>query len=712
MKTKVKNKKWYDLGIEYLLYALVIFVPALFHPDFYSAFGAPKLLALRLITVAVILLWGLKIFVEGRLNLRKSGFNWILLIYGAVCVITTVFSSAIYSSILGSHGRFRGLITIINLLLLPVFIWNFLKEKELARRLLIIGVSVSGILAFYGILQYFGVWQEQFNWNQDPADRVFGTIGHGNHFGAYLGMNLVLGIFLVRELKNKWLKYAWYLGLVAHAVAIFLTAGRGAIFAVVLALLVCGVVILVEKRANGEFGIGKWLAPAFVVVAVLIGGAVIFKDEIAKFPLVERTAITLESIGDGKIPDRYSWWLSSAEMIKDRPLVGYGLSTFRDAYNSYRRLDYQTVEEGDQELHITPEAAHNEYLNIAATQGFLGLIAWLMIIFFVMGKLNASLMAGRPENAPAQKDNARVRPAPAPTLKANPYYYSLLGLKGALVVYLVQVFFSFGVISTLTVFFVYMGAALVLAAPEEKATAPAGRTELKAARRSAIKHVGASFVKYIIPLFMIALAVAGTACVLRTAIADYHYKAALTESAQSNQEGAMQNFTSAIALMPYEYAYQQALGDYALTTAQPVSATESRRELLETAVTAYQEALKINDHHPSVYYNLGIAQIHLYSLSGDSAYYNDAVKNLDESAIKALNNPLYPYQAAKAFMPFDDSESRYYAILFLRDALDIRENYRDANQLLEQLTGKNTAPAGANENSEPQAKSTDQTFST
>ncbi len=712
MKTKVKNKKWYDLGIEYLLYALVVFVPAVFHPDFYSAFSAPKLLALRLITVAVILLWGLKVFVEGRLNLRKSGFNWILLIYGAVCVITTVFSSAVFTSILGSHGRFLGLITIINLLLLPVFIWNFLKEKELARRLLIIGVSVSGILALYGILQYFGVWQEQFNWNQDPADRVFGTIGHGNHFGAYLGMNFVLGIFLVRELKNKWLKYAWYLGLVAHAAAIFLTAGRGAILAVVLALLVCGVVILVEKRANGEFLIGKWLAPSFVVIAVLIGGAVIFKDEIAKFPLVERTAITMESIGEGKIPDRYSWWLSAAEMIKDRPFVGYGLSTFRDIYNSYRRLDYQTVEEGDQEFHITPEAAHNEYLNITATQGFLGLIAWLMIIFFVMGKLNASLIAGRPENAPAQKDNARVRPAPAPTLKANPYYYSLLGLKGALVVYLVQAFFSFGVVSTLTVFFVYMGAALVLAAPDEKANASAGRTELKAARHSAIKRTGASFVKYIIPLFMLALAVAGTACVLRTAIADYHYKAALNESAKSNHEGAMQNFTSAIALMPYEYAYQQALGDYALTTAQPISATDKRRELLETAVTAYQEALKINDHHPSVYYNLGVAQIHLYSLSGDSAYYDDAVKNLEESVLKALNNPLYPYQSAKAFMSVNHHTANYNAIRYFLEALETRENYRDTPQLLEQLTGKKLTPVGAIEQSDPTTDSANQSSST
>lgn len=688
MKTKVKNKKWYDLGIEYLLYTLVVAVPAVFHPGFYSAFASPKLLALGIITSAVILLWGLKIFVEGRLNLRKSGFNWLLLIYGAVCVITTIFSSAFYTSVFGAHGRFLGLITILNLLLLPVLIWNFLKEKELARRLLIIAVSVSGILAVYGILQYFGVWQEQFNWNQDPADRVFGTIGHGNHFGAYLGMNFVLGIFLVRELKNKWLKYVWYLGLIAHVAAIFLTAGRGAIVAVVLALMVCGVLILVEKCASGEFVIGKWLAPAFVVVAVLIGGAVIFKDEIVKFPLVERTAITLESIGEGKIPDRYSWWLSAAEMIKDRPFLGYGLSTFRDIYNSYRRLDYQTVEEGDQEFYITPEAAHNEYLNIAATQGFLGLIAWLMIIFFVMGKLNASLMAGRPENAPAQKDKAHVRPASAPTLKANPYYYSLLGLKGALVVYLVQVFFSFGVISTLTVFFVYMGAALVLSAPDEKTTAASDRTELKAARRSAIKRFGSSFIKYIVPLFMLALAVAGTACVLRTAIADYHYKSALTESAKSNHEGAIQNFMSAIALMPYEYAYQQALGDYALTTAQSISETDKRRELLETAVAAYQEALKINDHHPSVYYNMGVAQIHLYSLTGDSAYYDDAVKSLGESVTKALNNPLYPYQSAKAFMSVNHKTSNYNAIRNFLEALETRENYRDTNQLLEQLTGK------------------------
>ncbi len=650
MKTKTETKKWYDLGIEYLLYSLAVFVPAVFHPDFYSAFGAPKLLALRLITMAVIILWGLKIFVEGRVNYRKSWFNAVLAFYGLICVITTVLSSAFYTSLYGAHGRFLGLITVMNLLILPFLVWNFLRDRAMVRRLLAVGYFASGLLALYGILQYFGVWQDQFNWNQDPADRIFGTIGHGNHFGAYLGMNFVLGIFLVREFKNKWIKFLGYAALVAHAATIFLTASRGAIFAVIVALGFCGLAALFAKHSRGELNIGKWLAPAFVTVAVLVSGAVIFKDEIAKFPLVERTAITMESIQQGKIPDRYSWWLSSAEMIKDRPFLGYGLSTFRDIYNEYRRLDYETVEEGDQEAHITPEAAHNEYLNIAAAQGLLGLIAWLAIIFFVIGKVNAMLFEER----------------------ENPDYYILLGLKGALVVYLVQVFFSFGVISTLTLFFVYLGAALSLAVTEIR------EREFKLPRAGRV----------IACLILLVIAGVGTACTLRETGADYFYKSAMVAGAKFDNEGAMNHFESAIALMPNEYAYRQALGDFALTAAQPVSATETRQNLLNRAVSAYEDALKINVYHPSVYYNLGVAQIELFVLTKEQKYYDDAVKNLDESVVRALNNPLYPYQVAKAFMQFTDGKSKAGAIRYFLEALESRENYRDTNQILEQLTGK------------------------
>lgn len=632
-----------------MLYSLIALVPAVFHPDFYSVFGTPKLLVLRLITLAVLLLWGLKIFLEKQFSYRKSWFNFAVFAYAVVCFATTFTSIAFYTSLYGAHGRFLGLVTMLNLLLIPLLVWNFLKDREKIRDLLITGFVVSGILAVYGIFQHFGVWQEQFNWNQDPADRVFGTLGHGNHFGAYLGMNFVLGIFLVKEIKRSWLKILFYAGLAAQTVTIFLTASRGAILAVLLALGLCGLAVLFMKSKTEGFKPLKWLVPGFVIMGVIIGGAVVFKDELVKVPLIERTAITVESIGQGKIPDRYSWWLSAAEMTKDKPFLGYGLSVFRDIYNEYRRLDYETVEEGDQEAHITPEAAHNEYLNIAATQGLIGLFLWIAMVFVVFSKTNDRLF-GENENGD---------------------YYALLGLKGALTVYLVQVFFSFGVISTLTVFYVYLGAALALSVPEVK--------------ERVFKWMP---FKYTVSLVLIVLAAVGLNFTLREAGADYYYKAALSESARANLEGALDNFVGAISLMPDEYAYRQALGDYALQAAQTADADVTRLDLLLKAVASYDDAVKINPHHPSVYFNKGVAKLQLYSLTEERNYYKEAFESMETSIEKSPNNPLYPYQVAKAFMTIDDDPSHANAIRFLLDALDIRENYRDANELLEQLTGK------------------------
>ena len=61
-------------------------------------------------------------------------------------------------------------------------------------------------------------------------------------------------------------------------------------------------------------------------------------------------------------------------------------------------------------------------------------------------------------------------------------------------------------------------------------------------------------------------------------------------------------------------------------------------------------AIGINPYHPSIYYNLGIAQLQVYRMNGNYRYFQSAEDNLDKAVMLAVNNPLYPYQAAKVLM--------------------------------------------------------------
>ncbi|MBU0667850.1 hypothetical protein KJ835_01860, partial [Patescibacteria group bacterium] len=214
-------RKWYDLGIKYTLYALPAIVPVIFSPDFFTVFSAPKLLALQALTLLIMLFWGAKVFVEGGFDCRRGGLNWVLLAYAAVSLINTIYSTAFYTSLLGAQGRSLGIFTLLNFLLLPLFVWNFLKDKKEIVTLLKISFAVAGVLALYGIVQFFGFFQESFNWDISPGERVFGTIGHGNHFGAYLGMHALLGLFMIPAFKKNWQKAVVGAGVVLQLITIF-----------------------------------------------------------------------------------------------------------------------------------------------------------------------------------------------------------------------------------------------------------------------------------------------------------------------------------------------------------------------------------------------------------------------------------------------------------------------------------------------------------
>ncbi|HMR01354.1 MAG TPA: hypothetical protein PKA32_03115, partial [Candidatus Gracilibacteria bacterium] len=155
-KIKKTTEKWYDRGIRYALYALIVAIPVAFSPAFHTVFSAPKLLALRLITLFIFLLWGAKIYIEEHFTFRRGPLNWVLLVYAIVSILTTIYSVAFYTSLLGAQGRFLGIFTILNLLVLPLFIGTHLNKKQFIPLLKISPITAS-FLALYGIAQYFGI---------------------------------------------------------------------------------------------------------------------------------------------------------------------------------------------------------------------------------------------------------------------------------------------------------------------------------------------------------------------------------------------------------------------------------------------------------------------------------------------------------------------------------------------------------------------------
>jgi O-antigen ligase len=91
-------------------------------------------------------------------------------------------------------------------------------------------------------------------------------------------------------------------------------------------------------------------------------------------------------------PDRISFWRSTAEMIRLKPLVGWGLGSFRQFYPPFKETI--VVPQGLFDLWHT----HNDYLELIAELGFIGLILFGWVILRVL-RNNASNEALRPLKA-------------------------------------------------------------------------------------------------------------------------------------------------------------------------------------------------------------------------------------------------------------------------------------------------------------------------
>lgn len=166
------------------------------------------------------------------------------------------------------------------------------------------------------------------------------TFGNWNFLAAYLAASVVMALT-----ARTW----WSLALAGlFLVALWVCGSRGAW----LALAICGAAFGITQAP------GKWRIP----LAIVTGLAVL--------------SLGVWLVGRWRTRDvRPVIWEATARMIAARPVLGHGLGTFVIEYPEFRSPEYFTIPKAG---NLT-DHAHNELLETAAEQGFLGLGATLCL---------------------------------------------------------------------------------------------------------------------------------------------------------------------------------------------------------------------------------------------------------------------------------------------------------------------------------------------
>jgi O-antigen ligase len=562
-----------------LLFLQLLLSPLLFSRFTVDAFEFPKIVLLEWVVLLLTTL-GLMALV-GRLCAGSSGAifraGWevlrdpvcigvLLFLFAAVGA--TLHSISPHTSLYGANESYAGLTTVLAYTVLFFATRTLCVKPEEGRRLLVaplLGVVATSI---YALLQVFGwdplAWENISSF--DGFVRPFATLGHPNFLAGYLVTAFPL-FFTARPAGHRHWLWALLLGLAGALalVIIVLCLSRGAWLA-----LTC---ILVTLGAGGfrrfvRSGRVLALAPPSLAVVVVLGG-LCWAMPTLRQTVAERVRHLSAPAG------REHLWQASLRLFRDRPVLGWGLDAYGLAFPRQRTAAY-----AQSEWNVTPTKAHNEFLQILATEGLIGAAAVLVLM---VGLLTAIVRAWR-------RSNSEDR-------------WYLVALSAGTVGFAVQALFSFTVAGCGTLFVTYAALLSRCGAPllSGQVIVPVSRRDFRGTPRACTRiRLAGWCLQGVVGLAALAVAIQ---CLLPKLRADLACSAGESQLSTA-PTAALGELRRATTLNPDRALYWSKLagGEKAVADSQ---LGEEHRRVLWRAAQAFQRAVDLVPVCAEYHANLG-----------------------------------------------------------------------------------------------------------
>ncbi|MBA7511047.1 hypothetical protein ES705_03037 [subsurface metagenome] len=371
-------------AIEITIIALVILVPVIFYPRLVRVFNPPKELTFEILVIICLMFWTFKMISREKIKFIRSPLDFPVLAFMAICTLSLLWSDSPYITLKELPPFLIGP-------LLYLIITNNINNEKQINRIIKAMLIIGGLLGIYGIFQYnnmdfFSFWQGNVG-----RRKVFGLSGNVGYFAGYLIFPLPIAVSLFFVCNNKIKKTLLLIGVLAMGGALLATLTRGAylalgissIFVFLLFLSSHGISFLKE---NKKIFIVILIAILITTFLFLIPNPLNRQDTLIS-NIKSRISIARLS-NFSFIKERLEIWGFTTLMIKDHPLLGSGLGTFK-----YNTLRYQAkfLDQGqNRDIYLfksVSDKAHNEYLQLGVELGIIGLgiFLWLIISYFSYG---------------------------------------------------------------------------------------------------------------------------------------------------------------------------------------------------------------------------------------------------------------------------------------------------------------------------------------
>ncbi|MFN3477275.1 MAG: O-antigen ligase family protein, partial [Candidatus Methylomirabilales bacterium] len=358
---------------------------------------------------------------------------------------------------------------------------------------------------------------------------------------------------------------------------------RGGWVALAIALVTMGLLGRKGLEARGQMADGRWrgsVKKRLIVITTLGGMAVLLT---LLFPgLLSQTLKRAASIFDPSDPPnrvRLLIWGSTLKMIAESPLFGIGAGNYELVYPRFR-----TVEEWRLSTRLVVGEAHNDYLQIAAELGLLGLGSFLWLL---VNLLRAALRLSA-----SGEEGLRRRG---------------IGLFGALVALLVYAFFAFPLQNPASALHFWLLSGLLCACFRSRVGSFGVEPETRNPKPAIRVSIGFAWA-VAIPLFALA-----SVLIFGQLLAELHLKRMERLILQGKEAEARAEYVKAVRRY-FPLLYAQELRAKAFND----------QRMLQMAVEVYRRALKVRPDDPRLHADLG-------AIYGEMGRFNEAEASLQEA---------------------------------------------------------------------------------
>lgn len=332
-------------------------------------YDIPKFLVLLAISGILLVLITLRFNLNNKVVLIRTPLDIPLLLLLTVAIVSTVLSSAPFVSLLGNQLKIHSSLTSLTVYIIFYFILvNSLKTKDV-RQVLFLSTVAAVALSAVTLLAYGGVKILPSPWSHGTN---FTPTGSSLSTTAVLAMLIPIVASQILSVTNPLFLILNSIFLTLFGITIALTGNLATWIASAVALSLT----LLISRFFDNIGQIKPINLIALIGPIILIGLVSLLSFIpplgsAKNPLYTQAKNFPKEVQLNFIPS----WKISVSSFRDRPFWGSGPATYLFDFTNYKPIEFNSTKSWN----LRFDSAFNEYLQVLANLGAVGLIALLSL---------------------------------------------------------------------------------------------------------------------------------------------------------------------------------------------------------------------------------------------------------------------------------------------------------------------------------------------